>query len=82
MRIKFSGEQKMTYFKGSKSDVLNSTVDCTVEAGEGYVTLNSYTFIEIEDELKNMKPGSMVYNKTTNKINFYNGAIWVELLTA
>lgn len=71
----------MTYFKGSKSDVRNSTVDCTVEAGEGYVTLNSYTSSEIGD-LENMKEGSMVYNTTTNVPNFYNGTIWVALLTA
>jgi hypothetical protein len=81
MCIKFSGEQKMTYFKGSKSDVRNSTVDCTVEAGEGYVTPNSYTSVEIGN-LENMKPGSIVYNTTTNVHNFYNGSSWVAFLTA
>jgi hypothetical protein len=81
MCIKFSGEQKMTYFKGSKSDVRNSNLDQNVGNQEGYVNLAQYTSVEIGN-LENMQAGSLVYNTTTNKVNFYNGSIWVELLTA
>jgi hypothetical protein len=63
---------QMTKLADSKADLLDPTLA---------LDFKSYTTAE-RDALTDMIAGTVVYNSTTNKINFYNGSAWEAVTSA
>jgi hypothetical protein len=59
---------------------LKSPACCTKILKETTVVLQSYTTAAIA-ALTGMEEGTIVYDSTTNKLNFYNGTDW-EVVTS
>lgn len=65
----------MTVFKDSKDDVLSNDYDrMELVQIDGQLFPPQYTTAE-RDALS-ATAGLLVYNSTTNKLNFYNGSAW------
>lgn len=69
----------MTQFRGSKADVLNQEYLIPANDG-GRVQLPQYTTAE-RNALTALE-GEIIYNATTNKLNFYNGVAWEAVTSA
>lgn len=65
----------MSTFKDSKSDVLSADLD------GGVLNPQAYTTAE-RDALTTMVAGDVIYNSTTNKLNFYSGSAWEAVTSA
>lgn len=69
----------MTTFARSKADVLSQ--EYRIPAVEdGRLQLPGYTTAE-RDALSAF-PGDIILNTTTNKLNFFTGAVWEEVTSA
>ena len=69
----------MAKFTGSKADFLNPTLDLTGTVG--YLIPAPFTTTE-RDALTNVPEAAVIYNSTTNKLNFYNGSAWEQVTSA
>lgn len=72
----------MTEFRGSKADVLNNQYRVRgtnglieFQNGTTIIQLPIYTTTE-RDAVSSPQRGYMIFNDTTNKINFYSGSAW------
>jgi len=77
----------MSYLQDSKSQVLNNAYDGRDEGfffskdGAGYIQLPRYTTAE-RDAVTEWLVGAIIYNSTTDKLNFYTGSAWEAITSA
>lgn len=75
----------MTVFKDSKADLRSEDLDSR-EGGiffskDGEGVLQNPRLTTAQRDALSPQPGEIVYNSTTNKLNFYNGSAW-EVVTS
>ncbi len=67
----------MAKFSNSKKDFLNPKLDIV----DAQVTMIPPRYTTTARDALSPVAGDMVYNTTTNKLNFYNGSAW-EVVTS
>lgn len=77
----------MVAIKDSKSDELSKSLDMRDgtlyydKDGLGVLRAPKFTTVE-RDALTTMEEGDVIYNVTSTKYNFYNGAAWQEFTSS